>query len=62
MTPPVSVAVALLGAWVLMMFWATTTDNTTDADPAEWVDRVDDRSERSSESAASDGTFHTADD
>jgi len=45
-----------------MMFWATTTDNTTDADPAEWVDRVDDRSERSSESAASDGTFHTADD
>ncbi|MFD1563444.1 hypothetical protein ACFR99_07775 [Haloarchaeobius amylolyticus] len=62
MTPPVSAALALLGAWVLMMFWATTADNTADTEPADWVDPVDDRSEHSSETTASDNTFHTADD
>ena len=62
MTPPVSAAVALLGAWVVMMFWATTTGNTTDAQPADWVDPVDDQSEPASETTSSDTTFHTADD
>jgi len=62
MTPPVSVAVALLGAWVWMMFWATTTDNAPDSQSTKWVDPVDDRSESASETTTSETTFHTADD
>jgi len=45
-----------------MMFWATTTDNTADTEPDDWVDPVDDRSEHSSETTASDNAFNTADD
>ena len=62
MAPPAYVAVALLCAWVWMMFWATTTDNTIETDPADWVETGDERAERPSESSASDGAFHTADD
>ncbi|MFA9417031.1 hypothetical protein [Natrinema sp. HArc-T2] len=61
MTPPAYVAVALLGAWVWMMFWATTTDNTPDSQSATRVDPVDDRF-GSSETTPSETTFHTADD
>ena len=62
MTPPVSVAVALLSAWVGMMFWATTTDNTPDSQSTEWIDPGNDRAASRSETRDSETTFHTADD
>ena len=63
MTPPPSAALALLGVWVLLTLWATTTVRTTRT-RAETLENtaLDEQSDRSSEGTASETAFPAADD
>ncbi|WP_049991847.1 hypothetical protein [Natrinema salifodinae] len=64
MSPPPTVALALLGAWVLLTFWATSTAATARAqadDPFE-IAIPDDQSEHALDEPASENSFSAADD
>ncbi|WP_408957181.1 hypothetical protein [Natrinema sp. 74] len=70
MTPPPSAALALLGVWVLLMFWTTATTATTrthterrlePTDADDQSDRATDRSDRVADTASANA-FSAADD
>ena len=66
MTPPPTAALALLGVWVLMVFWATASTGSAQARADDRLDTVvpDDRLDALEDSAdgSADSSFAPADD
>ncbi|QRV13713.1 hypothetical protein JMJ58_12185 [Haloterrigena salifodinae] len=66
MTPPVTAALALLGVWMLTIFWATAASATRQARADDRLDRIvpDDRLDdlEASTGKTAERSFPTADD